>query len=336
MFCTKRQARRPSSAMQGNYMTVSVFFCQRGTSLRRKNSLRRSSSFKKLSFTRKQSKKDNGDGEEHVHDNNITSFLEIQPPKNGTFSAQISLKTFGDASKIMIEVNGSRLQILKVSSGLGSCGSLPELGTIEDQDNIRKRVFLKRFGEKESFIRKHSTVVRCPQEHQAKMNGTQKTTSCGYIILPSYIDADTLEFFIDGQKDFNIRGRVKGALPCTKPESPKPTKTQLLMSSCRSMFSCMSARPQHEYCSRVCSSTAQFLSQKLSWNLASSITIPLSSQKCKLGKNGDSMLDLTFPVRYQGTVTVKGVFKPNEPMSGKNKKVTQKGKFVSCLWMIEK
>ncbi len=191
MLCTKKPARRPSSATQGNYMTVSVFFCQRGASLRRKNSLRRSSSFKKLSFTRKQSKKDNGhDKEEFVHDNNLTPFLEIQPPKNGTFLAQISLRLFGeDASKILIEVNGSRLQILKVSSGLGSCGSLPELGrskrlnsklendkienTIEDQDNIRKRVFLKRFGENESFIREHSTVFRHPQEHQAKMNGTQ-------------------------------------------------------------------------------------------------------------------------------------------------------------------
>ncbi len=337
MLCRRRQSR-PARVATSNQLTVSVLFLRRNASLRRKNSLKRGPSFKRLSLKRKEAKVN--DEQQFLPNNDLTSFLEIKPPKNGNFSAQISLKTFGDASKIIINVFGSRLEILKVSSGLKSklnrkLRKHKVQNTVEQPADIRKRVFQKRFGEKESFIRRHSTVKN-PEDHHAKMNGPGKTTSCGYIILPTYIDPETLEFFIDGQEEFNVRARIKGALPCTKPESPKPTKRQMIKSLSRRMFSCISARPQDEYRSRVCSSARQFLSQKLSRNLASGITVPLSLHKSNFGMKCDSLLDLTFPVRYQGTVTVKGVFRPNNPTSGGDKEVTPKGKFLSCTWVLGK
>ncbi len=349
MLCVKKPTLQPST---NNCLTVTVLFLQRGSSLKRKSSLRRGSSLKRLSFKRKESKKEAERVEEFLPENNLASFLEIQPPKNGKFSAQISLKSFGGAKKIIIKVLGSRLEVLKVCSKQASWGSLyQEQGrlkrfnkslkkdTIQDtameRQNIRERVYKKRFGEDVNDIQEHSTV-KCPQEDHAKMNETENVTSCGYIILPTYIDPETLEFFIDGKENFNIRASIKGALPYTKPESPKPAKKQIIMSFTQSMFSCISTRSQHEYRSRVCSSPRQFLSEKLSRNLASSITVPLSSQKSKLDKNCESLLDLTFPVRHEGNVTVKGVFKPNDPTTATNKEVTQKGKFLSCTWVLGK
>ncbi len=157
-----------------------------------------------------------------IRNNMLSSDLIIHPPCDGKFNAELLLKNIIDKKQkhLVVKVSGTRLEILFVES------TKPNEKTNEKhQDKINKktkeknnRLFKKNIFP--SFIKskrrnsdvESKSVEVIVEERYLKVHGQ--------ILLPDYIDSETLEFSMNCFGNLNIQADIKGAIRPSKECSP--------------------------------------------------------------------------------------------------------------------
>ena len=143
----------------------------------------------------------------------LSSDLLIHPPCNGKFIAELPLrKILGNKQKdLVVKVTGARLEILFAEKTQGyENRNIGQSEKINDQERGKffRNIFLPLF---RKMKMKNSDVDGSKKVEMEIENRNLK--SHGQILLPDFINPETLEFSINILGNLNIQADVKGAIP---------------------------------------------------------------------------------------------------------------------------
>ncbi len=139
----------------------------------------------------------------------LTSDLLIHPPCNGRFSAELQLwQILKDSNKdLVIRVSETRVEILFAEK---KTENTEDMKNKEKNGNWIRRILSRR---------NKKTKSEKIQNLRNNEISAQDLTFHGHIILPIYIQCETLEFSMNENGNLSIEADIKGAIPT--PQMPK-------------------------------------------------------------------------------------------------------------------
>ncbi len=167
-----------------------------------------------------------------VRNNMLSSHLIIYPPCEGKFTAELQLKNIiGEKqNRLVVKVSGTRLEILFAERTKPNENNNNE----KHNEQISKKAKEKnsRLSKKNIFRpfsklkRRNSDVV---ESESVEVIGEDKNLKVhGQILLPDYINSETLEFSLNCFGNLNIQADIKGAITPSKVFSRKSFKLDSL------------------------------------------------------------------------------------------------------------
>ncbi len=325
--------------------------CEKIRTLSRKLTIRRS--IRKSSREKENRKREQEwSGFEGVRKNNdLSSYMKIHLPCDGMFFAELPLfKLLNPQQKeIVINVEGLKLEIYV----------LKHVDKADDDGN-QSEATSKKDG-KEVKIRGKNAVLKKKKKEMVGEAGVIEERSItdedlelhGHIILPMYIETQTLEFSIDEGQSFQIQANIKGAIsvsPSTlgfrevlaaNNKSRKASLAERLVSG--------SPLLRHQVGNKWFSN-GPVVKRQTSSPGAFKVSPTNSPRFCPLPRhlsmNGESgslnasscpnsplYSPFLFARRLNGSRTSEGVFRPSESLNRKGSK--KKARKNSCRWELE-
>ncbi len=294
--------------------------------LSRKLSIRKSSIEKQ--DQNKGNEKEGLTRQDSVRNNDLSSDMKIHLPCNGMFFAELPLFKFlnKQQKEILIHIEGLKLEIYVAREAEERTGGL------DRQMSREGRAEGKGLG-------KGAGLKKNTKENSGE-TGVQRERSIhdedlelhGHIILPMYIETETLEFCIDEDQSFQIQANIKGAIstpPLGIRENNSPREGRKLSLTQRLVSGSPLLR---QVAKRQVSSPGRFQFSPFNSPLLSRFSGRPSSTS-SLNINSCPSSPFLFARRLNGSTTLKGVFRPWESLKRDGSK--KKASANSCRWDLE-
>ena len=148
-----------------------------------------------------------------MKNNILTSDLLIHLPCNGRFLAELQLRQIlkDNTKDLVIRVSETRVEILFAEKKMGF-DNTEEMKNKKKNGNWIRRILSCRSKKSKSEAIQNNEILE------------QELTFHGHIILPMYIQCETLEFSMNENGNLSIEADIKGAIPV--PPMPKMRNSQ--------------------------------------------------------------------------------------------------------------
>ncbi len=306
--------------------------CEKIRRLSRKLTIRKSSQEKE---NQKRENETDVNGVENMKNNDLSSHMKIHLPQDGMFFAELPLIKFLTAQQkdVVINVKGLKLEIyVPRDVDKTSCTENHEMEIYKEAATGCKK---KKEAVAEEGVQKERGIT------------DDDLMLYGHIILPMYIDTETLEFSIDEDQSFHIQANIKGAINMSPralglrgndPENEPRRGSLVEWLACRSPL-LRSQISKRRFSGPVAMqqniSAGRFQFSPSNSPLTSPLFRHLSSdhETSSLSVNSCPNSPFLFPRRLNGSTTSQGVFRPSQ--SPKAKGLKTKARKNSCRWELE-
>ncbi len=312
-------------------------------------------------------------------DFDLSSLMKIHPPKDGKFSAEFPLQKFKQHRQVLLKSYGARIEVFLSEADECTLNGEQRIKNTESMDSdcmtlvpvVPNHVGKSRRSKIEKLlaaigknkirsingeVEPYRSAIACTADR--KLSNTPelvtKMLQYGHIILPIYIEPNTIEYFIDGAGTLHVRAIIKGALRHLglqngiqkKQHSTKRSnflsRMWLMLNPSPGKLENEQYKMQHPEDSK--SQMPQFLSEKLSHHACSAVKIPLSLPREK-SSNTKALLR-SVSICPGTTTTCNGIFQSQaspKDSSYDRKSVKRNGsgskkqrKNATCTWILER